>query len=163
MTKEISSLKIQPCLTSKSDEWTTPEYVWKFLQHIVGRFDFDAAATKANSICKNFTTDALNDKWNGQTIWLNPPYSQIKNFIREAYKQSCLGKTVVCLVPARTDTGWWHDYALKADQVIYLRGRLKFGGHQNSAPFPSAVLIFNPVNRSSYQEFSNYFCGELSL
>lgn len=144
MKNDFSSLPIQPCLTSKSDEWSTPHYIWQFMQHIVGRFDFDAAAIEENAICKNFTSDALNEPWDGQTIWLNPPYSQIKEFIKTAYENSLIGKTVVCLVPARTDTNWWHDYALKADTISYLRGRLKFGGHKNSAPFPSAVLIYNP-------------------
>ena len=151
MNYKQQTLPIQACLSSKSDEWSTPDYIWKFMQHIVGRFDFDAAATKENAICKKYTSDALNDEWSGQTIWLNPPYSQIQKFIEMACTQSLSGKTVVCLVPARTDTGWWHDYALKADAIFYLRGRLKFGGHRNSAPFPSAILIFNQKKKLKAQ------------
>jgi len=62
--------------------------------------------------------------------------------MRKAYEASQNGATVVCLVPARTDTAWWHDYAMKG-QIRLLRGRLKFGGAANSAPFPSAVVVFD--------------------
>lgn len=128
--------------SSSSDEWATPEYIWKYMQHEVGRFDFDAAANAANSVAKMFTDDALNSvDWAGKTIWLNPPYSKIAPFMKKALHQSKLGKTIVCLVPARTCTAWWHDYAMKGE-VRYLRGRLKFGDSKNAAPFPSAIVIF---------------------
>jgi site-specific DNA-methyltransferase (adenine-specific) len=58
-----------------------------------------------------------------------------------------MGYKVVCHLPARTDTAWWHDYVIKGD-VTFLRGRLKFGGHKNSAPFPSAIVIFKPTRDS---------------
>ena len=63
--------------------------------------------------------------------------------MKKAYESSLNGATVVCLVPSRTDTAWWHDYAVKG-QIEFIRGRLKFGGNKNSAPFPSAVVIFKP-------------------
>jgi len=82
--------------------------------------------------------------WDG-VCWMNPPYGRtIGKWMRKAYESSLTGSTVVCLVPARTDTAWWHDYAIKGE-VRFLRGRLKFGGSANSAPFPNAVVIFRPM------------------
>lgn len=74
---------------------------------------------------------------------MNPPYGRtIGDWMRKAYESAQAGALVVCLVPARTDTAWWHDYAAKG-VVRFIRGRLKFGGHKNSAPFPSALVIFS--------------------
>ncbi|MEH7246485.1 DNA N-6-adenine-methyltransferase [Neobacillus niacini] len=61
---------------------------------------------------------------------------------RKAFEESSKGATVVCLIPARTDTKYWHDYVMKADEIRFVKGRLKFGGSKNSAPFPSAVVVF---------------------
>jgi hypothetical protein len=72
--------------------------------------------------------------------------------MRKAYEESLLGALVVCLVPARTDTAWWHDYAAKGE-VTFLRGRLKFGGHANSAPFPNAVVVFSPPSHFDEEGF----------
>lgn len=135
--------------SSASDEWSTPDYVWRFMQHIAGKFELDAAATKDNAICKHFlgpgsvlSEDALNVRWLVSPVWCNPPYSQVEAFMQKALHESRMGGvTVVMLVPARTDTKWWHEYAAKGE-VTFLRGRLKFGGQKNSAPFPSAIVIF---------------------
>jgi hypothetical protein len=76
---------------------------------------------------------------------MNPPYGrEIGLWMRKAYESSLQGATVVGLVPARTDTAWWHDFAAKAPEVRFIRGRLKFGRSRNSAPFPSAVIVFRP-------------------
>jgi site-specific DNA-methyltransferase (adenine-specific) len=76
---------------------------------------------------------------------MNPPYGrQIKNWVKKAYLASLEGATVVCLVPARTDTYWWHTYVRRAQEIRFIRGRLKFGGCRNSAPFPSAIAVFRP-------------------
>lgn len=81
---------------------------------------------------------------------MNPPYGrEIGAWIKKAYQESLLGATVVCLVPARTDTRWWHDYVMKAKEIRFLRGRLKFGSAINSAPFPSAVIIFDKQIKSA--------------
>ena len=73
---------------------------------------------------------------------MNPPYGrEIGQWVKKAYDSALCGATVVCLLPARTDTAWWHDYAEKGE-IELLRGRLKFGGHTNSAPFPSAIVVF---------------------
>jgi len=80
---------------------------------------------------------------------MNPPYGRvIGDWMRKAYEESQRGALVVCLVPARTDTAWWHDYAAKGD-VTFIRGRLKFGDGKNSAPFPSALVVLKPQNMDS--------------
>jgi len=87
--------------------------------------------------------DGLSQEWYG-SVWMNPPYGKtIGLWMKKAYESSCAGVKVVCLVPARTDTAWWHDYAMKGS-IEFIRGRLKFGGSKNSAPFPSALVIFEP-------------------
>jgi phage N-6-adenine-methyltransferase len=130
--------------SSKTDAWSTPQ---DFFDKLDAEFHFntDVCATADNAKCKDFYSpeeDGLLMTWRG-TCWMNPPYGrEIYNWMEKAYTQ-CLnwGCTVVCLVPARTDTAWWHDFAMKGE-IRFIRGRLKFGGAKNSAPFPSAVVIF---------------------
>ena len=82
---------------------------------------------------------------------MNPPYGrEIGRWMRKAYESAHDGATVVCLVPARTDTAWWHDYAVRGE-VRFLRGRLRFGDAKNSAPFPSAVVVFRPATTISVE------------
>jgi hypothetical protein len=89
--------------------------------------------------------DGLQQKWKG-VCWMNPPYGkEIKKWMKKAYESSLEGATVVCLVPSRTDTKWWHEYAMKGE-IEFIKGRLKFGGSKNSAPFPSAVVVFKGNN-----------------
>ena len=84
--------------------------------------------------------NGLAQTWVGN-IWMNPPYGrEIGAWMKKASETKGL---VVCLVPARTDTKWWHDYAMKAKEIRFVRGRLHFGDSKNSAPFPSAVVIFD--------------------
>ena len=99
----------------------------------------------------NFTFDPCpsNPEFNGLTIewsqrnFCNPPYGrQITAWIKKGYEESLKGKLVVFLLPSRTDTRWWHDFIMKADEIRFIRGRLKFSGHKNSAPFPSCIAIF---------------------
>ena len=79
----------------------------------------------------------------GGVNFVNPPYSQIKAWCKKAYDEWQKGKTVVMLIPSRTDTAYWHDYIMKADEIRFIRGRLKFSGAKYNAPFPSAVIVFN--------------------
>ena len=131
--------------SSATEMWATPQ---DFFDKYNDEFDFqtDVCASEENAKCDNFYTeemDGLSQEWNG-ACWMNPPYGRsIKSWMQKAYQSSLNGATVVCLVPARTDTAWWHDYAVKGD-IEFIRGRLKFGGHKNSAPFPSAVVVFKP-------------------
>ena len=129
--------------SSKTDLWYTPEDFFK--KYDKYKFEIDVCATDDNAKCDKYFTeeiDGLSQEWKG-VCWMNPPYGRtIKQWMKKAYESSLAGATVVCLVPARTDTNWWHDYAMKGD-IEFIKGRLKFGGSKNSAPFPSAVVVFN--------------------
>lgn len=131
--------------SSASDMWETPQALFKKLDQQF-HFELDVCATKENAKCARFFTEAedgLIQKWTG-VCWMNPPYGRaIGLWMRKAFESSKEGATAVCLVPARTDTAWWHDFAMKGE-IEFLRGRLKFGGHKNSAPFPSAIVVFRP-------------------
>jgi phage N-6-adenine-methyltransferase len=144
-----------------SDEWATPQ---DFFDALDGEFRFglDAAATEDNAKTTAFLTakeDALSCDWAALMgkegpewgVWLNPPYSRCSEFMAKAREESLKGLTVVCLVPARTDTKWWHEWVYYGDgmwwpgvEVRFIKGRLKFGEGKNSAPFPSVVIIFRP-------------------
>lgn len=129
--------------SSETDLWSTPQDLFDRLN---AEFSFttDVCATDDNAKCATYytkDTDGLSQKWGG-VCWMNPPYGrEIGKWIRKAHESAQNGATVVCLLPARTDTAWWHDWVMSGE-VRFLRGRLKFGGHNNSAPFPSAVVIF---------------------
>jgi phage N-6-adenine-methyltransferase len=133
--------------SSKSDEWSTPQDFFDKLHAEFG-FTLDAAANKENAKCPRFFTaedDALKHSWaSGGAVFVNPPYSRGLQapFVRKAQAEAALGTTVVVLIPARTDTTIWHDVIFPTAEVRFVRGRLKFGGHKNAAPFPCAVVIF---------------------
>ena len=132
--------------SSASCEWSTPDEFFDSLdaEH---RFDLDVCATVENAKTPRFFSkedDGLSQDWAPWSCWMNPPYGrEIVQWMRKAYSESLKGATVVCLVPARTDTKWWHAYATRGE-ITFVRGRLKFGGSKNSAPFPSAVVVFRP-------------------
>ena len=132
--------------SSATDLWSTPQDFFDKPHNEFG-FETDVCASVENAKCERFFTkedDGLAQVWTG-VCWMNPPYGrEIKQWMEKAYKSSLDGATVVCLVPARTDTAWWHDYAAKG-KVRFIRGRLKFGEHANSAPFPSAVVVFKAI------------------
>lgn len=129
--------------SSKSCEWSTPQDLFDRLDRKF-HFTLDPCATKKNAKCKRYFSrrdDGLKQKWGG-VVFMNPPYGrEIGKWIKKAYESSREGVTVVCLIPARTDTAWWHDYVMKGS-IEFIRGRLKFGGQKNSAPFPSAIVVF---------------------
>lgn len=134
---------VEVMFSSQTDEWSTPQAFFDELNSEFN-FDLDVCATKENAKLPKFYTkedDALIQKWDG-TCWMNPPYGRtIGDWMKKAYESSLDGATVVCLVPSRTDTKWWHNYAMNGE-IRFIKGRLKFGGHNNSAPFPSAIVIF---------------------
>lgn len=141
-----------------SDEWSTPQ---DWFDQLDREFDFtiDVAASEANAKCWAYYSkkaDALTIDWredSGEfppTCWLNPPYSKCRPFIWKAALEASKGCTVVCLVPSRTDTRWWHEHvwdcatnaARPGVEIRFLKGRLKFGGATAGAPFPSVVIVF---------------------
>ena len=134
--------------TSDSNEWETPQYVFNELNKEFN-FDIDVCATEGNAKCFNYFTkrqDGLKQNWWGfKSAFMNPPYGkEIGKWMEKAYKESEKGLTAICLIPARTDTGWWHNWVVKAQEVRFIKGRLKFGKGKQSAPFPSCIAIFRP-------------------
>ena len=131
--------------SSKTDLWYTPQDFFEKWDKDIGGFTLDVCANDENAKCQKYFTeldDGLSKDWSGDICWMNPPHGRsIGKWMEKAYKESLKGATVVCLVPSRTDTKWWHDYAMKGS-VTFIKGRLKFGGAKLSAPFPSAVVIF---------------------
>ncbi len=131
--------------SSETDLWSTPQDFYEVLNHEFG-FTLDVCSTHENAKCVAHYTEqenGLSQVWDG-VCWMNPPYGRtISKWMRKAYESSLTGATVVCLVPARTDTAWWHDYCTKGE-IRFIRGRLKFGNSENSAPFPNAVVVFRP-------------------
>ncbi|MEK6880721.1 MAG: DNA N-6-adenine-methyltransferase [Nanoarchaeota archaeon] len=130
--------------TSKTGEWETPQWLFDQLNKKF-RFDIDVCATKKNAKCKKFYTkkDAgLKMGWYGN-VWCNPPYGrEIKKWVEKAFLESHKG-IIVMLLPARTDTKWFHNWLYKKRniEIIFIKGRLKFGNSKNSAPFPSMIVI----------------------
>ena len=132
--------------SSRTDEWSTPQYVFDKLDDEF-HFTVDAAASKDNAKCERYfdkTVNGLAQSWAGETVWCNPPYGRkIGAWLRKALTESRNpGTTVVMLVHARTDTAWFHQYVYHRAEIRFLRGRLKFGGAEYNAPFPSMVVIY---------------------
>lgn len=132
--------------SSATDLWATPQSFFDQLNNEF-RFTLDPCATAENAKCRSFYTkedDGLKQDWGGQIVFCNPPYGrEIKKWVRKCYEESKKPNTVVVmLIPARTDTAYFHDYIYKKSEVRFIRGRLKFGDAKNSAPFPSMVVIF---------------------
>ena len=138
------SLGAAPCsavsvhFSSASDDWPTPQDFFDRMNALHGPLELDVCASPENAKCPRYYTredDGLAQPWTGR-CWMNPPYGRtIGLWMRKAYEESQRGALVVCLVPARTDTAWWHDYATKG-QVTFIRGRLKFGGASELGTVP---------------------------
>lgn len=133
--------------SSATDEWATPQDVYKSLDKEF-HFTFDPCPLRGG--CDYYKKqdgfiaiqNGLLIPW-GKSNFVNPPYSAIKHWCRKAYEEWQLGKTIVMLIPSRTDTRYWHDYIMKSNEIRFIKGRLKFGNAKNSAPFPSAIVVFH--------------------
>lgn len=133
--------------SSKTDLWATPQEFFDRLNYVF-RFELDVCALPENAKCQRYFTpdvDGLAQDWRG-ICWMNPPYGkEIGAWVEKAYRSSKENlATVVCLLPARVDTRWWHNFCALGE-VHFIRGRLKFGDSKDSAPFPSAVVVFRPT------------------
>lgn len=132
--------------SSNTDLWETPH---EFFEELNDEFNFtiDVCALPENAKCAQYYTpeeDGLSQPWTC-VCWCNPPYGrEIGKWVKRAYDQTLQDTTTVMLLPARTDTRWFHNYILGKAEVRFVRGRLKFGNSKNSAPFPSMVVIFRP-------------------
>lgn len=145
VTTAAVTRKLDVHFSSKTPEWSTPQDLFEELHAEFG-FTLDVCATHENAKCGAYYTvedDGLSMDWHeSEVCWMNPPYGDaIGDWVAKARSADA---TVVCLLPARVDTGWWWDNC-RYGEVRFLRGRLKFGVGANSAPFPSAVVIFGPL------------------
>lgn len=132
--------------SSKTDQWATPQEFFDELNSEF-HFDLDPCADAENHKCNKYFTKEQNgllQDWGGHCVFCNPPYGQaIGDWVAKCYHEGTKENTVVVLlIPARTDTKYFHDYILHRSEIRFVRGRLKFGDGKNSAPFPSMVVIF---------------------
>lgn len=128
--------------SSLTDNWNTPKSVYQVLDSEFG-FDFDPCPNKPKF-------DGLTVDW-GRSNFVNPPYSELAKWLKKGWEEYQKGKTVVFLIPSRTDTKAWHEYCMNATEIRFIKGRLKFGDSKNSAPFPSAIIIFKGEKSNSSQ------------
>jgi site-specific DNA-methyltransferase (adenine-specific) len=135
--------------TSDRMDWETPADLFSVL-HREFAFTRDVCARPGNAKCAAYFSpvqDALRHVWTGR-CWMNPPYGRaVGRWVAKAWCASRRGATVVALLPVRTDTAWWQDIVMRAREIRFLRGRLRFVGASASAPFPSAVVVFAPGRR----------------
>jgi len=145
-----------------SEEWETPR---DFFDSLNADFHFtlDVCATPANAKCARYFTkeeDGLSRRWEG-VCWMNPPYGrEIDRWLWKAYESALKGAVVVCLLPARTDTAWWHDCVLlRATGIQFVRGRLRFSGTKDPAPFPSVLVFFGCFPEYTLTAGTGYSAG----
>lgn len=134
--------------SSESIEWETPKDLFDDL-HKEFNFTLDVCANSANAKCWKYFTIEQNSlllEWNG-VCYMNPPYGrEIYWWVQKAFNESQKGSTIVCLLPTRTDTQWWHSYCMKSFEIRLLTRRLTFSKYGNKAPFPCAIVIFKLGN-----------------
>jgi site-specific DNA-methyltransferase (adenine-specific) len=132
--------------SSKTNEWATPQ---SFFDELNREFNFtlDPCANESNAKCRKYFTqsdDGLSKSWNKEIVFCNPPYGrEIGKWVKKA--SEARGGVVVMLIPARTDTKYFHEYIYNKAEIRFIKGRLKFGGCKNSAPFPSMVVIYRSI------------------
>lgn len=144
---------IKQMVSSKTNEWYTPQKLYDYLDDMF-HFTLDPCATDENHKCDKYYTlkdDGLSKSWDNEVVFMNPPYGgHTKDWLYKAMKQTALGATTVCLIVSSTDRSYWHDIIDKhADEIWFLRGRVKFGGQKTTAPFASAIVIFRPLSMSN--------------
>lgn len=141
--------------SSQRLDWKTPQAVYQILD---AEFKFNddpcPVAYDDTELIENEVKNGLKREW-GTSSFVNPPYGHgLKFWIAKGWEEYQKGKTVVFLIPSRTDTRWWHDYCMKATEIRFIKGRLKFDDQENSAPFPSCIVIFrsNDLLEKEYSE-----------
>ena len=139
-------MNTQVMFSSKTDQWATPQ---DFFDKLNAEFDFtlDPCADEQNHKCDVYYTEhqnGLSQNWGGQRVFCNPPYGrEIGKWVEKCFTESKKPNTIcVMLIPARTDTKWFHEYIYGVAEIRFIKGRLKFGNSNNSAPFPSMVVVF---------------------
>ena len=125
-------------MSSKKQDWATPIKLYRTLD---GEFNFDFDPCPLN-----YKTDGLTIRWY-KSNFVNPPYgTEIGKWVKKSYEESLKGNDVVMLIPARTDTKYWHDFVMKASEIRFIKGRLKFNDGKSPAPFPSCIVVFTADN-----------------
>lgn len=131
-------------MSSNTPEWATPQSFFDALNREFS-FTLDPCSTHDNAKCEKHYTkedDGLNQSWGGEVVFCNPPYGrELPKWVKKCYEES-RHADVVMLIPARTDTRWFHDYIYGKAEIRFVKGRLKFGNAKQSAPFPSMVVIY---------------------
>ena len=143
--KDVFHMNTALMFSSATDQWATPQ---DFFDKLNAEFNFtlDPCADANNHKCDKYFTkedDGLRQSWKGHTVFCNPPYGKvIKDWVKKSYEESQQeNTTVVMLIPARTDTAYFHEFIYGKAEVRFIRGRLKFGDSKNAAPFPSMVVV----------------------
>jgi len=131
-------VKFKGLFSHINNDWKTPKRFYEELNKEF-HFGFDPCPN-------NPSFDGLNISW-GIVNFVNPPYNDIEKWCKKAYGEWQKGETIVMLIPSRTDTRWWHEYIMKADEIRFVKGRLKFNDGKGSAPFPSAVIVFRGTSK----------------
>lgn len=130
--------------SSNSNMWCTPKHIFERYNSVYN-FTLDAAASEENALCSKYYTEhdnSLSKDWKG-SVWCNPPYSEISKWIKKGYEEHIKhNSTVVMLIPARPDTKAWYEYIVNKASIHFITGRLKFSNSKNSAPFPSAIILY---------------------
>ena len=131
-------------MSSNTPEWATPQSFFDALNREFS-FTLDPCSTHDNAKCEKHYTkedDGLSKNWGGEMVFCNPPYGrELPKWVKKCYEES-RHADVVMLIPARTDTRWFHDYIYGKAEIRFIKGRLKFGNAKQSAPFPSMVVIY---------------------
>lgn len=136
---------VKGIFSKKSDEWETPFDLFEEYDSVF-HFTLDPCCTHENAKCKKHYTaeeNGLEQSWEGEVVWCNPPYSKCYEWCLKAFIS---GATVVMLLPARTDTRWFHEIVLPYAEIRFIRGRLRFNNANQNAPFPSMIAIFSPLD-----------------
>ena len=139
--------------SSVRDDWATPQSLFDVLDEVYGPFTLDPCASDLNHKCDYYFTkehDGLKQSWSSERVFCNPPYGRnIGKWVEKCYNESKYnGARCVMLIPARTDTRWFHDfiYCMPDVECIFLKGRIKFEGAKNGAPFPSMIVVFGNLS-----------------
>ena len=146
MKKEVK----QSWFKSKSHEYETPDSIFEPLNYEF-QFTLDVAANSLNTKCVRFFSvdcDGLSQGWGNNICWMNPPFGrQMKKWVEKAYKSYLNGATVVCLLPVRSNTVWWHQYCMRSTEIRLIKGEVKFKGNENGLWLPLCIIVFNPHNK----------------
>ena len=149
--KRNKSKQLAVHFQSLLDVRATPPDLFAVLHQEFG-FVTDVCALPHNTKCERFFSPEVNglaQEWTG-VCFMNPPYGrEMGVWIKKGLDSARRGATVVCVIPSRTDAMWWHEYVMRASEVRFLRGRETFGGSENPAPFPTAIIVFRPDDETA--------------